>query len=66
MGYCKICIYEVPYSVTGTIKFTGLEEKPKGVCKDRFIGTWNANNVEDLLLKKRFPISCYIDAMKWD
>lgn len=57
MRKSKNCIYEIPYSVKGTIQFTGLEEKPTGICKDRFIGTWKPGNVEDLLPLKRYPIS---------
>ena len=38
--------YENPYSVIGTIKHTGLKEAPKGICKDRNIGTWKALNTE--------------------
>lgn len=38
----KILLYERPYSVTGTIKLTGLKEAPKYICKDKFIGTWKS------------------------
>ena len=44
VGISKIRLYEIPYSVTGTIKHTGLEQAPKGICKDRFVGTWKAMN----------------------
>lgn len=30
---------EKPYCVTGTNKLTGSEQRPKGVCTDRNIGT---------------------------
>lgn len=36
----KICGYENPYTVTGSIKQTGSQELPKDTCKDRTIGTW--------------------------
>lgn len=36
----KNLVYENPYSVTGTIKLTGSEQNPKGICKDKIIGTW--------------------------
>ena len=42
----KIRSYENPYSVIGTIKHTGLKKAPKGICKDRNIGTWKALNTE--------------------
>lgn len=29
----------MPYSVTGAIQLTGLEEIPKDICKDKIIGT---------------------------
>jgi hypothetical protein len=44
MGTSKNCLYENPYSVTGTIKYTGLKQAPKGICTDRFVGTWKAMN----------------------
>ncbi len=42
----KIPCYESPYTLTGSIVETGLQEKPKDICKDRIIGTWKARNVE--------------------
>ena len=48
MRLSKTLRYEKPYSVKGTIKQTGLEELPKGICKDRVIGTWKARNMEVL------------------
>jgi hypothetical protein len=36
----KIVWYENPYTVTGSMLQTGLEELPKGICKDKVIGTW--------------------------
>ena len=44
---CKnitLLLYERPYSVTGTIKLTGLKEAPKDICKAKIIGTWKAVN----------------------
>ena len=38
--------YESPYIFMGDIVETGLQEKPKDICKDRIIGTWKARNVE--------------------
>ncbi|WP_279222040.1 hypothetical protein [Clostridium rectalis] len=35
----KICRYENPYSVTGTIKLTGSYQKPKDICTDSNNGT---------------------------
>jgi hypothetical protein len=40
--FSKICPYEKPYYVTGIVKHTGLKQAPKGICIDRFIGTWEA------------------------
>ncbi|WP_321835612.1 hypothetical protein [Clostridium butyricum] len=37
--FSKISSYEQPYTVTGSIKQTGLEGTPKDICKDRVIGT---------------------------
>ena len=31
--------YENPYDVTGIIKLTGLNQKPKDICKDNSNGT---------------------------
>lgn len=45
VGRSKFGCYETPYSVTGTIKHTGLLQAPKGICKDKFVGTWEAVNV---------------------
>ena len=44
----KILLYERPYSVTGTIKLTGLKEAPKDICKAKIIGTWKAENTEEI------------------
>ena len=42
--WSKICLYETPYSVTGTIQLTGLEERPKCIiCTDTIswnVGSW--------------------------
>lgn len=35
----KIEPYEKPYTITGSIKQTGSEERPKDICTDRNIGT---------------------------
>ena len=32
--------YEIPYSVIGTIKFTNSKRRPKNICIDNLIGTW--------------------------
>lgn len=48
MWISKICRYETPYSVTGTIKLTGSYQRPKGICIDSNIGTRKAWNVEVL------------------
>ncbi len=45
----KNCLYENPYIITGDVVETGLQEKSKGICKDRIIGTWKAGNVEALI-----------------
>lgn len=44
VGISKICGCENPYSVTGTIKHTGLKQTPKGKCTDKSVGTWKAMN----------------------
>ena len=44
--FSKSLLYERPYSVTGTIKLTGLKEAPKDICKAKIIGTWKAENME--------------------
>ena len=49
----KTVAYENPYTITGSIKQTGLEEKPTDICTDRIIGTWKVSNVEDLIPRKR-------------
>ena len=46
--FSKILLYERPYSVTGTIKLTGLKEAPKGIWKAKIIGTWKAENMEEI------------------
>lgn len=48
MRFSKILLYERPYSVTGTIKLTGLKEAPKDICKAKIIGTWKAENMEEI------------------
>lgn len=50
--FSKIGRYERPYGVTGTIVYAGLKEKPKDICKDRIIGTWKADNMENLYSMK--------------
>ena len=42
MWESKNVFYEIPYVVTGDVKFTGLKETPKGICTDRIIGTGKA------------------------
>ena len=44
VGWSKIRCYETPYSVTDTIKRTGLKQTPKGICTDKLVGTWKAMN----------------------
>jgi len=44
VGMSKHCFHENPYSVKGAIQHTGSEQAPKGICTDRFIGTWKAMN----------------------
>ena len=39
MWYGKIGRYEIPYTVTGGVKFTGLKKAPKFIYTDRIIGT---------------------------
>lgn len=46
--FSKILLYERPYSVTGTIKLTGSKEAPKDICKAKIIGTWKAENMEEI------------------
>lgn len=52
MWESKIVVYEIPYSVIGTIKFAGLDQQPKDICKDNNNGTRKAWNMEVLLLRK--------------
>jgi hypothetical protein len=40
MRISKNCLYESPYTVTGSIKLAGLEIAPKGICTDSVNGTW--------------------------
>jgi len=42
VGWSRNGLYETPYSVTGTIKHTGLKQAPKGICTDKPVGTWKA------------------------
>ena len=42
MWSSKNHLYEKPYSVTGAIKFTGLKETSKVICKDKVVGTRKA------------------------
>ncbi|MGF7186958.1 hypothetical protein GGQ84_003097 [Desulfitispora alkaliphila] len=49
----KNVAYENPYAITGGIKQTGPERKPKDICTDRIIGTWKVCNVEGLIPRKR-------------
>lgn len=37
--FSKNRMYERPCCVTGTSKLTGLKRRPKGICRDRIIGT---------------------------
>jgi len=46
MGMSKILTYESPYSVIGTIKYTGLKQTPKGICTDKSVGTWKAMDMD--------------------
>ena len=39
MWLSKNSRYEIPYNVKGIVKYTGLEETSKDICKDRKIGT---------------------------
>lgn len=48
MRFSKILFYERPYSVTGAIKLTGLKEAPKDICRAKIIGTWKAENMEEI------------------
>ena len=48
MWISKILRYETPYSVIGTIKLTGSNQRPKDTCIDSNIGTRKAWNVEAL------------------
>ena len=46
--FSKILFYERPYSVIGTIQLTGLKEAPQDICKAKIIGTWKAENMEEI------------------
>lgn len=47
MRMSKIFSYENPYSVTGTICLDGSEEKPKYICKDKSMGTFDVSHMEN-------------------
>lgn len=47
MRMSKISSYENPYSVTGTICLDGSEEKPKYICKDKSMGTFDVSHMEN-------------------
>ena len=60
--FSKSLLYERPYSVTGTIKLTGLKEAPKDICKAKIIGTWKAENMEGIQFRgsiDKEKHSCY-------
>lgn len=46
--FSKILLYERPYCVIGTVKLTGLKGAPNDICIARVIGTWKAENMEDI------------------
>lgn len=46
VGKSKTNFYETPYTIKGSIKHTGSEDKPKSICKDRTIGTWEGRSAE--------------------
>ena len=39
MRMSKNRIYESPCNIIGIAELAGSEQKPKGICKDRIIGT---------------------------
>ena len=39
MRMSKNRIYENPCNIIGIAKLAGSEQKPKGICKDKIIGT---------------------------
>lgn len=45
MGKSKNRRYEIPYTVTGGIKHTGLERTPTDICIDRIVGTRKAEKL---------------------
>ncbi|HEL9061201.1 TPA: hypothetical protein U0G86_002885 [Listeria monocytogenes] len=51
MGWSKTGYYETPYTVTGSIKQTGIEELPNNICMDKIIGTSEAENMDTLIRK---------------
>ena len=60
--FSKSLLYERPYSVTGTIKLTGLKEAPKDICKAKIIGTWKTENMEEIQFRgsiDKEKHSCY-------
>ena len=48
MRISKISCYESPYTVEGGVKQTGSKKEPKGICKDKIIGTQKVSNAEGL------------------
>ena len=49
-GKVKLSSYEIPYTVTGGIKYAGSEDYLRASCKDRNIGTRKGQNAESCLL----------------
>ena len=40
MRISKIRCYETPFIITGDNVQAGIPEIPKGICKDKDVGTW--------------------------
>jgi len=51
--WSKNLLYETPYSVTGTFKLSGSEQKPTDICTDRIIGTREAAELLNNKLTKK-------------
>ena len=45
--------YETPWHVTGVSKLTGLKRRPKGICKDRIVGTRKGSELSHLKARGR-------------
>lgn len=62
--FSKSGSYEKPYCVKGAIQPAGSKQKPKGICKDRIIGTRKGIGLFNRKVSRRRTISCCTGAEK--